>query len=111
MSFEIIDRDLLARIGKLETKSGIVETPLLFPVINPGIRPISPKILEVEFGCRALITNAYIINKNFKESAVQKGLHEFLDFSGSIMTDSGAYQLLIYKDMKLPQKRSLIFKK
>ena len=109
MSFEIIDRDLLARIGKLETKSGIVETPLLFPVINPGIQPISPKILEVEFGCRALITNAYIINKNFKEPAVQKGLHEFLDFSGSIMTDSGAYQLLIYKDIEVTPKEIVDF--
>jgi 7-cyano-7-deazaguanine tRNA-ribosyltransferase len=109
MSFEIIDKDLLARIGKLETKSGIVETPLLFPVINPGIQPISPKTLEVEFGCRALITNAYIINKNFQESAVQKGLHEFLDFRGSIMTDSGAYQLLIYKDIEVTPKEIVDF--
>ncbi len=109
MSFEIIDRDMLARIGKLETKSGMMETPLLFPVINPGIQPISPKTLEVEFGCRALITNAYIINKNFKEPAVQKGLHEFLDFGGSIMTDSGAYQLLIYKDIEVTPKEIVDF--
>ncbi|KON30707.1 7-cyano-7-deazaguanine tRNA-ribosyltransferase, partial [miscellaneous Crenarchaeota group-1 archaeon SG8-32-1] len=109
MSFEIIDRDLMARIGELETKSGIVETPLLFPVINPGIQPISPKTLEVEFGCRAIITNAYIINKNFKEPAVQKGLHKFLDFNGSIMTDSGAYQLLIYKDIEVTPKEIVDF--
>ena len=109
VSFEIKDKDLLARIGKLETKSGIVETPLLFPVINPSIQPISPKTLEEEFGCRALITNAYIINKNFKESAVQKGLHDFLDFSGSIMTDSGAYQLLIYKDIEVTPKEIVDF--
>jgi len=109
MSFEIVDRDLLARIGKFETKSGVMETPLLFPVINPGIQPIPPKTLEMEFGCRALITNAYIINKNFKEPAIEKGLHKFLEFSGSIMTDSGAYQLLIYKDIEVTPKEIVQF--
>jgi 7-cyano-7-deazaguanine tRNA-ribosyltransferase len=109
MSFEIVDRDLLARIGKFETKSGVVETPLLFPVINPSIQPIPPKRLEKELGCTALITNAYIINKNFKETALEKGLHEFLDFSGSIMTDSGAYQLLIYKDIEITPKEIVQF--
>ncbi|MEJ2281343.1 MAG: tRNA-guanine transglycosylase, partial [Candidatus Bathyarchaeota archaeon] len=109
MSFELVYRDLLARIGKLETKSGTLETPLLFPVINPGIQPISPKKLEEEFGCKAVITNAYIINKNFKEIAIQKGLHDFLDFNGSIMTDSGAYQLLIYKDIDVTPQEIVSF--
>ena len=45
-------------------------------------------------------TNAYIIQKNFKEAAAEKGLHDFLNFNGSIMTDSGAYQLLIYKGIE-----------
>jgi len=100
MSFEIADRDLMARIGRFKTKSGVVETPLLLPVINPNVQTVLPKTLEEKFGCRALITNAYIIQKNFKEAASEKGLHNFLNFNGSIMTDSGAYQLLIYKDLE-----------
>ena len=109
MFFEILEKDLLARIGKFETKSGIVETPLLFPVINPSIQPLSPRKLEEEFGCRAIITNAYIISKNFKETAIKQGLHKFLDFSGSIMTDSGAYQLLVYKDVETTPKEIVQF--
>jgi 7-cyano-7-deazaguanine tRNA-ribosyltransferase len=100
VSFEIANRDLMARIGRLETKSGAAETPLLMPVINPSLQTIPPKTLEEKFGCRALITNAYIIQRNFKETASEQGLHKFLDFSGSIMTDSGAYQLLIYKGVE-----------
>lgn len=100
MSFEIVNRDLLARIGRFQTKSGVIETPLLLPVINPNVQTVLPKTLEKKFGCRALITNAYIIQKNFKETASEKGLHDFLNFNGSIMTDSGAYQLLIYKDIE-----------
>ena len=99
MSFEIRDRDLLARIGRFETKSGVIETPLLLPVINPNVQPVLPKTLQKEFNCRAVITNAYIIKKNFKDVAVEKGIHSFLDFSGVIMTDSGAYQILVYGDV------------
>jgi len=109
MSFEIVDRDLMARIGRFETKSGVVETPLLLPVINPNIQTVLPKKLEEEFGCRALITNAYIIQKNFKEAAAEKGLHDFLNFNGVIMTDSGAYQLLIYKGVETSPKEIVHF--
>jgi 7-cyano-7-deazaguanine tRNA-ribosyltransferase len=99
MSFEIRNRDLLARIGRFETKSGVIETPLLLPVINPTVQPILPKTLQEEFNCEAVITNAYIIKKNFKDVAVKKGIHDFLDFTGVIMTDSGAYQILVYGDV------------
>jgi 7-cyano-7-deazaguanine tRNA-ribosyltransferase len=109
MSFEILDRDLMARIGRFETKSGVIETPLLFPVINPRIQVIPPKKLKEEFGCNALITNAYIINKNFKQTATEQGLHKFLNFDGSIMTDSGAYQLLIYKGVETTPKEIVDF--
>ena len=99
MSFEIRDRDLLARIGRFETKSGVVETPLLLPVINPNVQLVLPKTLQEEFNCKAVITNAYIMKKNFRDVAVEKGIHNFLDFSGVIMTDSGAYQILVYGDV------------
>lgn len=101
MSFEIRDRDLLARIGRLETKSGVIETPLLLPVINPTVQLILPKTIQEEFNCMALIANAYIVKKHFKEEAVQKGIHGFLDFTGVVMTDSGAYQILVYGDVEV----------
>lgn len=104
MSFEIKERDLLARIGKLRTKSGTVETPLLFPVVNPTIQPIPPKKLREEFSFEALITNAYILMKRFQNQPAEKGLHDFLSFKGVIMTDSGAYQILVYGDVETTPK-------
>jgi 7-cyano-7-deazaguanine tRNA-ribosyltransferase len=101
MSFEVLHRDLLARIGKLKTKSGSIETPILLPVINPLIQPVQPKTMQTEFGCNALITNAYIIKKHFGNQVVKEGIHKFLDFNGVVMTDSGAYQLLVYGDLEL----------
>jgi 7-cyano-7-deazaguanine tRNA-ribosyltransferase len=104
LSFEIKEKDLLARIGKLKTKSGTVETPLLFPVINPVIQPISPRKIREDFGFEALITNAYILKKRFQNQPIDKGLHKFLDFDGAIMTDSGAYQILVYGDIETSPK-------
>jgi len=101
MSFEVRERDLLARIGRLRTKSGTVETPLLFPVINPAIQPIPPKRIHEEFGLEAVITNAYILKRRFQNLPAEKGLHDFLDFKGVIMTDSGAYQILVYGDVEI----------
>ncbi len=100
MSFEIKDRDLLARIGKLRTKSGTVETPLLFPVINPSIQPVPPSKIRENFGFEALITNAYILKKRFQNQPAEKGIHNFLGFDGVVMTDSGAYQILVYGDIE-----------
>lgn len=103
MSFETKTKDLLGRIGKLRTKSGIVETPLLFPVINPSIQLISPARLKEEFGFEAVITNAYILKKRFQNKPIQVGLQKFLGFDGSIMTDSGAYQILVYGGVEVNQ--------
>jgi len=96
MSFEVTERDLMGRIGRLKTKSGTVETPLLLPVINPLIQPISPREMEREFGCEALITNAYLLKKNFREEVTARGVHDFLGFDKVVVTDSGAYQILRY---------------
>jgi len=102
MSFEIRERDLLARIGRFKTKSGAFETPALLPVINPNVQPVSPKEMGEELGCEALITNAYIVKRHFQKEAVKRGIHGFLDFNRVVMTDSGAYQILLYGgDVKL----------
>ena len=109
MSFEIRDRDLFARIGRLETRSRVIETPLLLPVINPTIQSISPKTMENIFDCKALITNAYIIKRHFQNEVAQKGIHDFLDFSGVVMTDSGAYQILEYGEVETSSREIVLY--
>ena len=104
MSFEVKEKDILARIGKLKTKTVTVETPLLFPVINPSIQPISPKRLKEEFGFEAIITNAYILLKRYQNKPIEQGVHSFLNFDGAVMTDSGAYQILVYGNVGVTQK-------
>lgn len=100
MSFEIREKDLLGRIGRLKTKTGTIETPMLLPVVNPAVQPIPPKQIRQEFGFEALITNAYILKQRFQDEPIREGLHKFLNFDGTIMTDSGAYQILVYGDVE-----------
>jgi 7-cyano-7-deazaguanine tRNA-ribosyltransferase len=83
----------------------VFETPVLLPVINPKVQPISPKEMRTEFNCEALITNAYIVKKHFESEAIENGIHGLLNFDGSVMTDSGAYQILVYgKDVKITNR-------
>lgn len=109
MSFEIKEKDLLGRIGKLKTKSGTIETPLLFPVINPSVQPVLPQQLKDVFGFEAVITNAYILKKKYQNKPIESGLHNFLNFDGVTMTDSGAYQILVYGGVEYDQKEIVAY--
>lgn len=100
MVFEVRDKDLGGRIGKLITKSGIIETPAFFPVVNPvkQFKEVPVSLLK-ELGFTQIITNAYIIKKVMGDRV--RDVHELLEFYGVVMTDSGAYQLLRYGDEKV----------
>ena len=101
--FEVTVRDGRARLGKLHTKHGVLETPALLPVINPNIRTIEPREMWDRYGIGALITNSYIIWKHdkLKEIATTKGVHELLNYPGVIMTDSGTFQSYVYGDVEV----------
>jgi len=93
--YDLVDRDLGARIGRLKTAHGTITTPTVLPVINPNRITVKPSEME-KLGAQALITNSYIIWKDKREEAIAQGVHNLIDFHGPIMTDSGAYQLLVY---------------
>jgi 7-cyano-7-deazaguanine tRNA-ribosyltransferase len=103
MKFELKDRDAAGRICKFTTDHGSVTTPALLPVINPNKMIIHPEGLRRWFGAEMIITNSYIIWKqpSLRETALQKGIHDLLDFSGPIMTDSGTFQSYVYGDINI----------
>ncbi len=101
--FEVSARDGQARLGKLHTQHGIVETPCLLPVINPNIRTIEPREMWDKYGIQALITNSYVIWKHekLKSVAIKDGVHSLLDYPGMVMTDSGTFQSYVYGDVEV----------
>lgn len=107
--FEVIVKDLLGRIGKIETKSGKFETPAFLPVINPVSQVIPASYISERFGCKAVITNAYIIYRRLRNEGVEKGVHGVISFNGTVMTDSGGYQMLEYGDVTVTPKEIATF--
>ena len=97
MDYEILDNDALGRIGRLRNNNKELITPNLLPVIHPYNNLIEPsEIKRIGFNC--IFTNAYILYKNEKlrNEALEKGLHQYLNYDGLIATDSGAFQQYMY---------------
>ncbi len=107
-NFEIKRKDLAGRIGKLKTKHGEIETPTILPVVNPNKITLNSQELK-ETGSKAIITNAYILKKDHLHEVITQGIHNFLDFHGPIMTDSGAYQLMRYGNLEINNREILEF--
>ena len=110
--FEISKRDGLARLGKIKTNHGALDTPTLLPVVNPKILTLSMAELK-ECGAQGLITNSYIIYKNseLKKVAEKKGVHGLLNWDGPIMTDSGTFQSHVYGEIDMQPDEILNFQK
>ncbi len=111
IKFEIKARDAAGKIGKLKINNKIIETPFLFPVVNPKKQTLPiEEIKKLKF--QAIITNAYIIyrDKKLREEALEKGIHKLLGFDGVIETDSGSYQMLHYeKEIEITNKEIVDF--
>lgn len=113
VSFELLERDGLARIGRLETPHGPVETPALLPVLHPDPerQPCPAKFLTERLGVRAVITSAYITWRTppLRAVAERDGVHALLGFEGAVMTDSGAFQQHAYGSVEVAPGEILDF--
>ena len=96
--FEIKYSDLAGRIGIIHSNHGKIETPAFVPVIHPVRQSISAKKIH-DMGFDLVITNAYITMKRHGDVARKKGIHKIINYDGSVMTDSGGYQVLEYGDV------------
>ncbi|MFA5147047.1 MAG: tRNA guanosine(34) transglycosylase Tgt [Candidatus Omnitrophota bacterium] len=95
--FQLIHKDKTskARLGKLVTAHGEVDTPVFMPVGTQGtVKAISNDELK---GCGAeiILGNAYHLYLRPGIELIRKagGLHKFMGWQGPILTDSGGYQV------------------
>ncbi|MEM2281975.1 MAG: tRNA guanosine(15) transglycosylase TgtA [Candidatus Hadarchaeales archaeon] len=95
--FEILERDVAGRIGKLRTPHGTLRTPCLLPVVNPVKLEVPIEQMK-RAGVEALMTNAYLIYRHNPDSS---DVHKLLGFEGPIATDSGGFQILKYGSVEV----------
>jgi 7-cyano-7-deazaguanine tRNA-ribosyltransferase len=109
-AFEILEKDIAGRYGRLKIGRKVVRTPALLPVINPHLPLISAGEMK-DLGVEALITNAYIFFRSdrYRERVEQEGLHRLLNFDGVIMTDSGAFQQSVYGEVEITNRETIEF--
>ena len=83
-----------ARLGRLTTAHGIIDTPVFMPVgTQASVKAMSPAELK-SFDCQILLGNTYHLNDRPGVDIIEAagGLHKFMGWDGSILTDSGGFQ-------------------
>ncbi|MDW0121739.1 MAG: tRNA guanosine(15) transglycosylase TgtA, partial [Nitrososphaeraceae archaeon] len=98
--FVLRDSDQAARIGRLQTLHGAVETPAFVPVVHPVRQTVSTQFLK-KMGFELVITNAYITLRHYGDEARRRGIHDIINYDGAVMTDSGGYQVLEYGSVEV----------
>jgi len=89
------DKKSKARIGKLVTAHGEIQTPCFIPVGTQGtVKTISPQELK-DCGAEIILSNAYHLFLRPGKEVIKKagGLHNFMSWEMPILTDSGGYQI------------------
>lgn len=84
-----------ARAGTLQTRRGVIQTPVFMPVGTQGtVKAVSPRELK-ELGAQVILGNTYHLHVRPGEKLIarQGGLHKFMGWDGPILTDSGGFQV------------------
>jgi queuine tRNA-ribosyltransferase len=95
--FEVTARDKSssARVGRLKTRHGTIETPAFMPVGTQGsVKTVSSQELR-ELNTQILLGNTYhlFVRPGLEVIRHFGGLHRFMNWNGPILTDSGGYQI------------------
>src|SRR5580658_630863 len=89
------DSQTKARLGKLRTAHGIVDTPVFMPVgTQASVKALDPRELE-EMGTQIILGNTYHLNLRPGLDIIRAagGLHPFMNWEKPILTDSGGFQV------------------
>jgi len=103
MSFRVTATDGAARAGVIETAHGEVPTPAFMPVgTKASVKTLHPDEVR-EAGAAILLGNTYHLHFRPGDELVAElgGLHSFMGWDGSILTDSGGFQVFSLRDTLL----------
>jgi queuine tRNA-ribosyltransferase len=94
-SFELHKTDGAARLGRILTGHGAVDTPAFMPVATQGsVKSLAPSDLAAA-GAQIVLANTYHLVLRPGHELVRElgGLHRFMGWDGPILTDSGGFQV------------------
>jgi queuine tRNA-ribosyltransferase len=109
---EARDQDSRARAGIFETDHGVVHTPIFMPVGTIGtVKTLSPLDLQ-ENGAQIILGNTYHLYLKPGLDIIREagGLHKFNGWPGSILTDSGGFQVYSLDELRQISEEGVEFK-
>jgi queuine tRNA-ribosyltransferase len=101
-----------ARAGVLTTRHGVVRTPVFMPVgTQATVKTLTPRDLE-EMDCDILLANTYHLMLRPGAPLVREmgGVHAFMGWKGSVLSDSGGFQVLSLAHLRKIREQGVTFR-
>ena len=112
MRFELLAGDGNARRGRLHTGHGPVETPAFMPVGTGGtVKGMTAEQVAAS-GAQMVLANTYHLMLRPGAERIERlgGLHEFMNWPGPILTDSGGFQVMSLADLRKIDEEGVRFR-
>jgi len=95
--FELLkeSKECKARLGKIHTNHGVIETPIFMPVgTKATVKAMTPEELK-DMEAQIILSNTYHLFLRPGHELVKEagGLHKFMNWDRPILTDSGGFQV------------------
>ncbi len=110
--FELFTTDGPARRGRITTAHGSIETPAFMPVGTAAtVKAMRPESVA-QTGAEIILGNTYhlMLRPGAERIARLGGLHEFMNWPGPILTDSGGYQVMSLSGLRKLNEDGVTFR-
>jgi len=111
--FEVLKTDPSgARLGRLTTPHGVIDTPTFMPVGTAGtVKGLTQQALT-DLGVQILLSNTYHLYLRPGHETIRRlgGLHRFMSWPGAILTDSGGFQVFSLADLRKVTDDGVVFR-
>jgi len=110
--FAVEKREGEARLGKILTPHGLIETPVFMPVGTvASVKGVSQELLE-ELGAQVILGNTYhlYLRPGHEQVRMLGGLHRFMSWERAILTDSGGFQVFSLNELRKIREEGVSFR-
>src|SRR2546428_3497334 len=112
VGFEVLARDGAARLGRLTTAHGAIDTPAFMPVGTAAtVKAMTPDAVALT-GARIVLANTYhlMLRPGAERIAALGGLHRFMNWPRAILTDSGGFQIMSLSQLRKVEDKGVTFR-
>ncbi|MBL7049220.1 MAG: tRNA guanosine(34) transglycosylase Tgt [Nitrospira sp.] len=110
--FQLTAQDGDARLGRINTDHGPINTPAFMPVgTNATVKSMTPEAV-LETGAEIILSNTYHLYLRPGHEIIKSvgGLHKFMHWNGPILTDSGGFQVFSLSKLRKINEDGVTFR-